>query len=85
MFSSIRCGSIRLQVFWEFCEPIVKDNQLFVRAAKSQKLPENFSFVDGYELRLAGCAKPELEEAEALALLVCLGDAGGSWKCAVQI
>jgi protein-tyrosine phosphatase len=59
------------KVFWEFCEPIVKDNQLFVRAAKSQKLPENFSFVDGYELRLAGCAKPELEEAEALALLNC--------------
>ena len=52
---------------------MVKDNQLFIHSVKGQKLPENFSFVEGYDLRLAGCAKPELDEAEALTLLVCRG------------
>jgi len=58
------------QLFWRYCTPVVKNSQLFLQAARGKKLPENFSFVAGLEMRVAGCARPEIEEIEALAELV---------------
>jgi len=57
------------KAFWEYCSPVIKDAQLFIGSVHGHKLPENFSFVEGLELKLAGCARPELEGVRALALL----------------
>eukprot|EP01012_Entosiphon_sulcatum_P007918 TRINITY_DN14148_c0_g1_i7.p1 TRINITY_DN14148_c0_g1~~TRINITY_DN14148_c0_g1_i7.p1 ORF type:complete len:275 (+),score=24.92 TRINITY_DN14148_c0_g1_i7:53-826(+) len=72
------------KAFWAHCEPIVRDQQLFIASAHGDKLPGNFSFVEGFDLRLAGCARPELAELRALAhfnaaLLITLSEEDENW------